>query len=350
MSKISLNWPLTICILLLLSIGVLVIFSSSQQLATQQLLFAVVGIVMFILLSGFDYRALEGLAKPAMFLVLALLIVVFIIGFETRGSLRWIPLGFFNIQPSEFAKPILILFLAFFWSKNIPNWKNILKSLLWTLPILFLIFRQPDLGTTLTIASIWFIMLFASRISFKKIVVILLTVALIIPVGWFGLHDYQKQRIFTFLSPGADPLGQGYNIIQSTIAVGSGHIFGRGLGRGTQSRLQFLPEYRTDFIFAAMAEELGFLGSILIISIYLFLVVYCFRIAMGITDYFGSLIAIGVAGMILFQSVVNVGMNIGLLPVTGITLPLLSYGGSSLIATLISLGLVASVANLRSDR
>lgn len=346
----NINWPLSISIFLLLSIGILVIFSTSSQLAIQQLLFAVVGLVIYFFLANFDYRVLTALVKPALFIILILLAIVFVIGFETRGSVRWVPLGFFNIQPSEFAKPILILFLALFWSKHIPNWKNILISFLWTLPALFLIFKQPDLGTTLTIASIWFIMLFTSRISFKKILTILLIVVLIVPFGWFGLKDYQKQRVFTFLSPGMDPLGQGYNIIQSTIAVGSGHLLGRGLGRGTQSRLQFLPEYRTDFIFAAIAEELGFLGSLLIISIYLFFIVYCFKIATGSTDYFGSMIATGVAGMILFQTVVNIGMNIGLLPVTGITLPLLSYGGSSLLATLIALGLVASVANLRQAR
>ena len=152
------------------------------------------------------------------------------------------------------------------------------------------------------------------------------------------------------MSPNTDPLGQGYNIIQSTIAVGSGYIWGRGLGRGTQSRLQFLPEYRTDFIFAAIAEELGFLGSTLIIAIYLFIVIYCFRVAGSAPDFFGALIASGVAGMILIQAAINIGMNIGLLPVTGITLPLLSYGGSSLLATLISLGLVSSVAKSRHER
>jgi rod shape determining protein RodA len=351
----TVNWPILIGISLLLSIGILVIFSSvifssSQIIAFQQLIYALVGLLLFFFLSSIDYRIWGNLTKPALFFILFLLVVVFIIGFETRGSVRWIPLGFLNVQPSEFAKPVLIVFLAYFWSKRVPTWKNIGISLLWTAPLLILIFRQPDLGTTLTVASIWFITLLTSRISLKKVILILLLVALIIPAGWFTLQDYQKQRIFTFLSPGADPLNQGYNTIQSTIAVGSGHIWGRGLGQGTQSRLQFLPEYRTDFIFAAIAEELGFLGSILIIGIYLFLVVYCFKIAGEVPDYFGSMIASGTAGMILFQSVVNIGMNIGLLPVTGITLPLLSYGGSSLIATLISLGLVSSVAKSRRER
>ena len=151
----------------------------------------------------------------------------------------------------------------------------------------------------------------------------------------------------SFLSPTADPLGEGYNAIQSTIAVGSGEFSGRGLGHGTQSRLQFLPEFRTDFIFAAIAEELGFLGSILILVIYLWLILYCFKVASGTRDIFGFLMSAGVGINILFQTVVNIGMNIGLLPITGITLPLISYGGSSLLATLISLGFVASVAKKR---
>ncbi len=343
-------WPLFISSLLLLSIGILVIFSSSQILAFQQFIYALVGLFLFFFLAGFDYRILGNFTKPAMLFILFLLVIVFLIGFETRGSLRWIPLGFFNIQPSEFAKPVLIVFLAYFWSNHLATWKNIGLSLIWTLPFLALIFKQPDLGTTLTLSSIWFILLFTSKISFKKVLMILLIIVMVVPIGWFTLRDYQKQRVSTFLSPGADPLGQGYNIIQSTIAVGSGYIWGRGLGRGTQSRLQFLPEYRTDFIFAAIAEELGFLGSMLIVLIYLYIVVYCFKVSGQSDDYFGSLVASGVAGMILFQTVVNVGMNIGLLPVTGITLPLLSYGGSSLLATLISLGLVSSVAKLRRDR
>jgi rod shape determining protein RodA len=343
----KINWPIFLCSCLLLSIGILVIYSSSVQLATQQLIFAIIGFVIFYIISTLDYINFTPLLKPFYFLILLLLILVFFLGFETRGSIRWIPLGFFNIQPSEFAKPVVILLLAKFWSNRVTSWGNILKSLLWVSPLLFLIFKQPDLGTTLTVGFIWIIILFAAKIEVKKIIILLSLFLVTIPVVWFTLHDYQRQRIFTFISPGADPLGTGYNIIQSTIAVGSGELMGRGLGRGTQSRLQFLPEFRTDFIFAAIAEELGFLGCLLIILIYLYITIYSFFIAANAKDYFGYLITVGVAGMILFQTVVNVGMNIGIMPVTGITLPMLSYGGSSLISTLISLGFVAAVANFR---
>ncbi|MDO8638804.1 MAG: FtsW/RodA/SpoVE family cell cycle protein, partial [Candidatus Daviesbacteria bacterium] len=181
----------------------------------------------------------------------------------------------------------------------------------------------------------------------KKILILGLIVLFIIPSSWFFLHDYQKQRITSFLSPNADPLGRGYNLIQSTIAVGSGELFGRGLGRGTQSRLQFLPEFRTDFIFASIAEELGFLGSVIILSLYLFLFISCIRIATLTKDIFNYLVIFGGLSMMVFQFFVNSGMNLGLLPITGITLPLISYGGSSLIATMIILGMISSTDKSR---
>ena len=340
------NFPITISIILLLSIGILVIYSSSASLAVQQLIFAAVGIIFFIFISQINYSEAANIVKGAYLFIIFLLVFVLFLGFETRGSIRWIPLGVINIQPSEFAKPVMILLLGSFWLKNKPNWVNILKSILIILPVILLVFKQPDLGTTLTILAIWLGVLFASRISYKKILTVLIFISLLLPLFWFTLHDYQKQRITSFLSPERDPLGFGYNLIQSTIAVGSGQFLGRGLGYGTQSRLQFLPEYRTDFIYATIAEEFGFLGAALILGLYAFLIGYCFKVA-GSSDYLGSLLVTGVAVMLIFQVIVNIGMNIGLLPITGITLPLISYGGSSLIATMISLGLVASVARVR---
>ena len=194
-------------------------------------------------------------------------------------------------------------------------------------------------------------MLLAARVSIKKILLLVVIALLIVPTSWFVLHDYQKERISSFLSPESDPLGKGYNMIQSRVAVGSGEIFGRGLGMGTQSRLQFLPEFRTDFIFASIAEEMGFVGSILILSLYLILLIYCLRLAHRVNNLFSCLVIIGVVSMFLFQIFVNIGMNVGLLPITGITLPLISYGGSSLIASLLSLGiLTACVGDQESKR
>lgn len=341
------NWPITLSSISLISIGTLVIYSSSKELAMQQGVFAAFGIILFFLASQIELSSIKKLITLFYFFILLMLIGVLILGFETRGALRWIPLGALNIQPSEFTKPILILFLAKFWSEHLPSWRNILKSLLWLLPLILLIFQQPDLGSSLTLVAIWLGVLLASSISIKKMLILFLIIICILPSSWLFLHDYQKQRILSFLAPENDPLGRGYNLIQSTIAVGSGEFWGRGLGRGTQSRLQFLPEFRTDFIFASITEEMGFIGSLLVLLIYLYLFMYCLRTSQNTDDVLSILVIIGVVSMLLFQTFVNIGMNIGILPITGITLPLVSYGGSSLIATLISLGMVASVTRFK---
>ncbi len=331
-------------ILLLLSLSCVVIYTSSPSLAIQQFTFSIIGIICFFILRNIDFRNLGRLVKPLYILIISLLILTLFLGFETRGSIRWIPLGFFNLQPSELAKPIIILILSFFWTKNMPSWKNIFKSLLIVFPIFVLVFRQPDLGTTLTLGFIWFILLIAANLSFFKLTILSIFMILITPLTWFSLQEYQKQRIFSFLSPTKDPQGIGFHVIQSTIAVGSGGLLGRGLGRGTQSRLQFLPEFRTDFIFAFIAEELGFLGSLIVIVLYLVIFLMTIRLLYKVGDRFGELIIIGVMAMMFFQIFVNIGMNIGVLPITGITLPLLSYGGSSIVTTLICLGLISSVS------
>jgi rod shape determining protein RodA len=330
-------------VLLLLSLGIVIIYTSSPTLAIQQLIFSVIGLILFFLLGNFDYRDFKGLIKPLYIIALGLLVVTLLLGFETRGSIRWIPLGLFNLQPSEFSKVVLILALAGFWSKHEANFINIGKSIILTAPILILIFRQPDLGTTLTVGFIWLTILFAANISFFKILLLSLLSMLIAPLIWLTLHDYQKQRIYTFLSPANDPKGEGFHVIQSTIAVGSGELLGRGLGRGTQSRLQFLPEFRTDFIFAFIAEELGFLGSLIVIVLYLVLFYLLLNMMSKVEDKFAELLIVGVCGMLFFQIVVNIGMNIGIVPITGITLPFLSYGGSSIITTLMALGLINSI-------
>lgn len=331
-------------IILILALGITVIFSSNQVLAIQQLIFALIGLAGYLFIRWFDYRSLTELIKFLYWGILILLAVIWIIGFETRGSVRWISLGALNIQPSEFAKPALILTLAWFWSKNYAGWLSILKSILITLPIFLLIFIQPDLGTSLAIFFIWAGTLLASNISFKKILIFLLIGALGLPTTWFFMQDYQRERLISFVSPKLDPQGIGFHAIQSTIAVGSGGMFGRGLGRGTQSRLQFLPEFRTDFIFAFIAEELGFVGSLIVLILYALIIVLIFKVLNSSKNRFGELICIGVLSMLFTQIFINIGMNIGILPITGITLPLLSYGGSSLVSILICLGLVSSVS------
>lgn len=339
-------------IVLILALGITVLFSADKNtsLAIQQLIFGAIGLAGYAFFRWFDYRAFSSYIKLSYGIVLVLLMITWFIGFESRGSMRWISVGPVNIQPSEFAKPVLILTLAWFWSKNMASWLSILKSLLWAGPIFLMIFIQPDLGTSLTILAIWLGMLAASNISWKKVVLLLLLAAIAIPSSWFILHDYQRERIISFASPQSDPQGIGFHVIQSTIAVGSGELFGRGLGRGTQSRLQFLPEYRTDFIFAFIAEELGFLGSSIILIIYGLILFMIFRTMLKTRERTGELICVGVLSMMFIQIFINVGMNVGMLPITGITLPLLSYGGSSLISTLVCLGLVASVAKFTQKK
>jgi len=335
---------ITLPIIFLLSLGILVIYSSDPQLALQQTLIALIGLLIYWFLSSVDYHYYQHYALYLYIITLVLLVIVFILGIETRGSLRWIPLGPVQIQPSEMAKPVLIIFLANFWVTHLPSWKNILKSCLIVLPFLALVFKQPDLGTSLTLGMIWLMMVVGANISWLKLLAMGLVSSVLTPLGWLFLKDYQKMRIMSFISPDQDPLGTGYNVIQSKIAVGSGSFWGRGLGHGTQSRLRFLPEYRTDFMFASMAEEFGFLGSLIVLALYGTLIFRSLIIIRLSHERFGSLLIFGVLGMLFFQIVVNIGMNIGSLPVTGITLPLLSYGGSSLISTLISLSFIVSVA------
>lgn len=336
--------------LLLTTLGIVVMLTSSQTLAIQQLIFAMIGAGFYFLLTNLDYRSLKFFAKPLYFFALLLLIITFLLGVETRGSIRWISLGPFNLQPSEFAKPILILILAQFWSKQVASWKNIAGSLVILTPLALLIFNQPDLGTTLTALFVWAVMLLSTNISLKKILTLGLIALVVAPLVWLNMQPYQKQRLIGFAFPNQDPQGIGFHVIQSTIAVGSGQLWGRGLGSGTQSRLQFLPEFRTDFIFAFIAEELGLVGSLIVLFLYSVIFWLMFKSLKRIDDRFGELIIIGVSAMLFFQITVNIGMNIGLVPITGITLPLLSYGGSSVVTTLISLGLVSSVVRFGTKK
>ncbi len=222
--------------------------------------------------------------------------------------------------------------------------RYVLLSLLYvSIPVL-LILIEPELGSALVVLFTWFAMLMFSKMNKKHLLMLLVIFLVLGFLGWnFLLEEYQKQRVFTFLNPYEDPLGEGYNVLQSIIAVGSGELFGRGLGRGLQSQLKFLPERQTDFIFASTAEELGLLGSGVILALYLVLFIRLMKAAAVARDNFGMYLSLGILFMLLIQVFINIGMNVGLFPVTGIPLPLLSYGGSSLIVTLLALGLVESV-------
>ena len=280
-------------------------------------------------------------------LIILSLIAVWFFGRSIRGSTRWIDLGFFRLQPAEFAKLISVIIMAKFLDQSgekIKNFRYVLLSAIYVGIPAFLILIEPDLGSSLVIVFTWAAMLFFSRMNKKHFAVLLIAGIVLSTFSWFFvLHDYQKSRVYSFVDPSKDPQGRGYNVLQSIIAVGSGSLTGRGVGRGLQSQLKFLPERQTDFIFASTAEELGLLGSLFILGMFTLMFSRMVKAAASARDNFGMYLTLGIFFMLLFQVVVNVGMNIGLLPVTGIPLPLLSFGGSSLLTTMLALGLVQSV-------
>jgi len=332
----------------LITLGLLMIWSLSPSLFPQQLTFFLFGLVIFFIFSRLDFRIFDNLSWILYFCSLGFLLFAFLFGQASRGSVRWIQVGNFTLQPSEIVKPFLICFFASIFSRQEKIsilW--FLKILLFLSPPLFFIFRQPDLGSTLIILVSFLGIFLASNIPLVVIFSGLLFLSLISPVIWFFLRDYQKSRIVGFLNPYLDPSGMGYHLIQSMITVGSGGIFGRGLGAGTQSHLAFLPERHTDFIFASLSEELGFLGGGLTMFCYFLILFRILRIAQRSSSDFGRLLAVGIFSLLSFQIFVNIGMNMGILPITGITLPLFSYGGSSIISTMICLGMVESIARFK---
>ncbi len=340
-------------IALLLGVGILALYSVSfleNALVTdhfyRQLASILLGIILMLIFSFFDYRALSPYSTKLYFAMIAILFLVLIFGATVRGTTGWIGSGNFHIQPVEAAKIIMIIFLASFLSKKktkLSETAKIAVSVLLVFIPVFLILRQPDFGSAAVVAGIWGGMLFVSEISKKNILLLFLAIAIVAGGSYFFLKDYQKERLYNFVNPSNDPLGSGYNVAQSMVAVGSGGIFGKGLGHGPQSQLNFLPEKHTDFIFAAIAEELGLLGSLFVIFLFGVLLYRIKKTARLARDNFGYLLAVGVMIMFFLQILINIGMNMGLNPVAGVPLPLLSYGGSSIVAVLVGLGIVQSV-------
>ena len=326
-----------------LLIGLLALGGMSPALLVSQLVFLGIGLLAFWFFSHFDYLNHQYLLKHYAVGGLVLLLLPFLFGIATRGAVRWIPLGSFTLQPSEIIKPFLILILAWFLSRSAPKLLELKTGLIYlgllAVPAL-LIFKQPDLGSALVVAAIWLVMLLMSKAPKTYLVILLLLAAVVSPLTWRFLADYQKQRLTSFIDPYADPKVSGYQLIQSVVAVGSGGFLGRGLGHGFQSQLNFLPERQTDFVFATIAEELGTLGAGTLLVLYALLLLRLLKIAKNTSDNFSFLIVIGVFALMTIQGMVNIGMNLGLMPITGVTLPLVSAGGSSLLTTLICLGLV----------
>lgn len=347
--------PLLFTIISIAVIFSLVYNSSESNLVIKQIISAGIGLVVMVLIGFADYRFLRSISWLIYLVTLILLVYVDFFGKAAGGAMRWIDLGFFQIQPSELAKIGAIMILATFFSKkyNRVNWRDIFLSGLMLLPAIFLILKEPDLGTALVVAFIYFVMLFFAKlkkIQFIVIIAVLTVVGSIFVLSVYKvrpfqglMQDYQRNRITTFLNPSLDPYGKGYNARQAQIAVGSGGVLGKGLGQGSQSQLHFLPKPYTDFIFAGIAESFGFIGAAIILSLMAFLIIKILTIGNMAQDHFGMFIAIGTAATFLFQVMINVGMNIGIAPVTGIPLPFLSYGGSALISYLFLIGVTQSI-------
>ena len=356
------DWGLLLLTLILLGIGLLALFSAifsdkmnidpvKTTLMMKQLIAIGTGMGFMIILLFIDYRHLDRWSYVIYFASLLLLIFVLYHGRIVAGSRRWIVLGMIRFQPSEIAKLSVIIVLGHYYSKIITDqglsFKDLLIPLILTsLPCMFVL-KQPDLGTSALIffnasAMTWFVKLK------KRTLLVIVTILLIcLPMGWFSLKDYQKDRIISFIDPSRDPLGSGYHVIQSKIAIGSGKIFGKGFLQGTQNDLAFLPEQHTDFIFSVLAEEWGFIGSMTVIVAYLMLILWILYVANSSKDVFSKTVSVGICAMIFFQVVINIGMVMGLMPVVGVTLPLISYGGSSIVTSLIGIGIVLNISMRR---
>lgn len=327
--------------------------SGEDYFFTRQLAWIGISLVVMVAVSVIDWRvfASSAVIVGIYFSVLAVLLLLFLLGTQVKGSTSWFDLYLGSFQPAEAVKLVLIVVLAKYFSRrhvDIARFRHIVVSSLYAAMPVGLILLQPDLGSSIIIMAIWFGMTLVSGIKMRHLFFLILMGGMIAVSSWFYLLEpYQKDRILTFLNPSFDPKGAGYNVIQSMIAVGSGELLGKGVGYGSQSRLQFLPESHTDFIFAAFAEEWGFIG-VLLLFVFLGIVLWrILRIGIGSPANFTKLFSIGFAILIVVQVVIHAGMNMGLLPVTGITFPFLSYGGSSLLILFIGLGILQNIYSHR---
>ena len=356
-SSFDIDWTMFFSAIALSILGLLTMssFVSNDPFLEKQTIWLVVSIVVFFALSTIDYRFLNKTKVVVIIFLTSLFILfaLFVLGHTAKGAESWFKIGGLSFQPSDPIKLVLIILLAKYFSRRhveIADIRHIFVSGFYALSIFILIFLQPDFGSALIIFLIWFGMVLVSGISKKHLFLVFISGILVFSFLWFyGLKDYQKSRIINFLHPLADIRGSGYNAYQSTIAVGSGQIFGKGIGYGTQSKLNFLPEYRTDFIFSAFAEEWGLIGVGLLFSIF---GIFIWRIVTN--AYYGAtnfeiLFGLGVAILFMSHFLVNVGMTLGLMPVTGITFPFMSYGGTNLLSSFTALGILMGMRKYRRD-
>jgi len=345
------DWFLFVLVIALIVFGAIAIYSTSFDTDKfvnfqKQGIFSIVGVALMIgIMLALDYRVLKNYSGMLYLAAVLILLVTIIFSEKTRGVYSWLNLGGVNFQPSEFVKIVLVIILAkYFSTRDISGLKYVIISSVYVGILIVLIALQPDMGMAAIFLIVWFAMILAAGVKRKHFAFLAIAIMLTGIFSWnFVFKDYQKARIVTFLNPSKDPLGRGYNIIQSKIAIGSGGFFGKGFGHGTQSQLNFLPEKNADFIFAAIAEEAGFLGVGLLLLIFACVFRQIFLAVKKTNDVFGKLLIFGSGIMIFSNFFINIAANLSLLPVTGVPLPLISYGGSSMIATLLSLGIIQSV-------
>lgn len=355
------DWTIFILTLIISSVGVVFIYSAMHGVASEglknlyisQIKWILYGLVALIIVLLLDYRTLGRFAYLFYFLSLVTLVLVLLIGKKASGAQRWLVIGGYTFQVSEMAKLVLIMTLARYFGggKLIGDYKLkdlVVPGMLTVIPFL-LIAKQPDLGTSMVLVFVLFVMIFIVEVNPKILLYLTGTSVLALPAAWFFLKDYQKNRLLTLIDPQLDPLGTGYHILQSRIAVGSGGFWGKGLLAGTQSRLHFLPEQHTDFIFSVFAEEMGFAGSCTLLILYLILIVRALDMISKVRDRFGMLLGLGIISTLCFYVIFNIGMTVGLFPVVGIPLPLMSYGGSSIVTTYVAIGIILNIGMRRTS-
>ena len=344
------DWGLLAAVLSLCVIGLSQIYSATggwTEIVQMQVYAVLIGLIALMVCLGIDYRSLADKSHLIYIAVIALLLYVLFFGAVRGGSRRWIDLGAFNLQPSEFAKAALALVLAKFFGESrrgtVTRADLLIAAALTAVPV-FIIARQPDLGTAVTLIPIAFAIAYVAGMPMRLLGILALVGVLAAPVAWkFALQDYQKERISTFLDPAQDARGAGYQQIQARITVGSGGLWGKGFTEGTQGQLRFLPVAHNDFIFSVLAEEQGFAGVLVALGLYLFVILRALEAARLAKDRLGAYLVLGVLACFTFQVLYNITMSAGLAPVKGLTLPLMSYGGSSMIATLAGFGLILNV-------
>lgn len=353
------DWGMLILTAMICALGMVALYSAVNAgtvtaqagLFTKQLIWYGAGTVAMVVAFLFDYKSYEKWAYLFYGLCVILLLAVLFFGKYVGGSRRWLVLGPVSIQPSEMVKLAVIMVLAKYYARVCTTGgisaRELLTPVVLTAIPFVLVVRQPDLGTAMVIALIAGAMTLYAKIERRTFICIATAGALTVPLVWLLLKGYQKQRILTFLNPDRDPLGAGYHIIQSKIAVGSGMLTGKGFLKGTQNALDFLPEQHTDFIFSVLAEEWGLMGATAVLAVFLLITIWGLQIAQRSRDPFGTILAMGVTSMMAWQVVINIGMVMGLMPVVGVTLPFISYGGSSVITMMAGIGLLLNVSMRR---